>query len=154
MKKVCLLRYAGGILLFILGVLASRYGMTGLSFVLFMACAAGEAVLCYLERRRILDLRLLLSLSWISAIGLSRLNLSLPQTPFSVRTWLSMGLFYFCFMAAYDLSVHLRRAGHPGPAGADPENDAASERIPPVQMSEKYQTTSRLNTAPQKAKSA
>ncbi|MBO7364134.1 MAG: hypothetical protein J6U26_02250, partial [Lachnospiraceae bacterium] len=139
MKNTYLLRYAGGILLFALGALASHFGVTVLSFVLFLVLAAGETVLCYREQRRILDFRILLSLSWLLAIGLSRLDLSLHQTPFSLNTWLACGLFYFGFLAAYDLFVFLngrRQEGGGQEAAAEPASGDGA--VVPVQMPERY----------------
>ena len=70
------LRYPAGILLFVLAAVLSGYGGGWPSFVLFLLLLIMEVVLVYLEDANIIDLRLLLSLSWLFGIGLSSLKLS------------------------------------------------------------------------------
>ena len=59
------LRYPAGILLFVLAAVLSGYGGGWPSFVLFLLLLIMEVVLVYLEDANIIDLRLLLSLSWV-----------------------------------------------------------------------------------------
>ncbi len=96
------LRYPAGILLFVLAAVLSGYGGGWPSFVLFLLLLIMEVVLVYLEDANIIDLRLLLSLSWLFGIGLSSLKLSELQSPWSAAMWFSVGGFYFLFMGGFD----------------------------------------------------
>ncbi len=103
-RKVFLsLRYPAAILLFILAAVLSKYGGGYPSFVIFLLLMALETVLVYIEDSNIIDLRLLLSISWLFGIALSSLKLSELQSPWSTAMWFSVGGFYFLFMGGFDL---------------------------------------------------
>ncbi len=99
-------RYLCGIPLFILGAaLSSMRGAEGSVFscCVFLLLAGTECVLLFRESGKILDLRIILSLSWLTAIALSVLKLSALQSPWGIRMWASAGGFYFIFTGCYDL---------------------------------------------------
>ncbi len=103
-KKIFLiLRYAAGVTVFVLAAFLARFGNGIPSTLLFFTLMFLEAVLVYYETENILDLRLLLSFSWLGGIALSSLKLSELQSPWSLAMWFSVGGFYFLYLAAFDL---------------------------------------------------
>ena len=101
-KLFLILRYPAGILLFLLGALLSGLGNGIPSMILFLLLMLSEIVLIYMESGNIIDLRLLLSLSWLFGISISSLKLSNLQSPWSVPMWFSTGGFYFLFLIGFD----------------------------------------------------
>ena len=101
-KVFLILRYPAGILLFVVAAVLSRYGGGYPSFLLFLLLMLMETVLVYLEDSNIIDLRLLLSLSWLFGIALSSLKLSELQSPWSTAMWFSCGGFYFLFLGGFE----------------------------------------------------
>lgn len=101
-NRILILRYGLGFILYAAGALVS-YRMPVLSAVFFLVLMLSETALCYMERKTLLDLRVLLSYSWIGAVALSALSLSALHTAWTASTWLSSGGFYFFFLFGFDL---------------------------------------------------
>ena len=98
-------------LLFITAAAASSRGQTVLSFGLFLFLCFFEAAVLYSERKALLDLRLLLTVSWLGGISLSCLKLSHLQSVWGIRMWASVFIFYFSALFVNDLiSGAFRRA--------------------------------------------
>ena len=104
-----ILRYPVGILLFAAGVLLENTAGGVPSMVLFFAAMAAVCWSVYRENKNIIDLRLLLSLSWLSGIALSVLKLSTLQRPWGAKMWISVGGFFFLFLVSFDLALFLIR---------------------------------------------
>ena len=109
MKQKMILRYAAGIALFAGGAWFKHFEYVYPAVLCFLALIIGEGTLIFYENRNILDLRLLLTISWLTGILLAALNLSSRQSPWSTSMWLSCGGFYFLFLAGYDLNAGLHR---------------------------------------------
>jgi len=132
MKKIYpVLEFGGGIPLFALAAFLKSSGAGALSAGILLFLAISEAVLFYLESRSIVDIRMLFSLTWLTALGLSCLGLSELQTDWAPVTWVMTGGFYFILCGAF-LSVReiLRRR----------ENKSVPEAVgtlPPAERGEK-----------------
>ena len=123
-------RYLGGGLLFAGGAMLSANGARVPSLVLFVVLAALEAFLAAHESGRIHDLRVLLSLSWFLGLSASVLKLSALSNPFTLSSWLSFGLFFFLFLAAYDLLTFFVRRRQ--------EKRPKAQEAPPIEQEAAY----------------
>lgn len=106
-RKIQLLEYPLGIVLFSAGAYFADHHMSTAAVICFALLAVSECLLIFSESRNIIDLRLLLTLSWIIGIMLASLKLSARQNDWSPVMWLSAGGFYFAYLAAYEL-IHCR----------------------------------------------
>ena len=102
-RTLQLFKYPLGMLLFITAAILSSGGRTVLPFGLFLFLCFFETVLLYTERRMLLDLRIIFTLSWLGGIALSTLKLSRLQAFWGTRMWVSVFLFYFLVLLADDL---------------------------------------------------
>ena len=102
LNPAVLARYFSGICIFVTGVLLVRQNVILPAFIVFLSLMVLQIVSLYAESRNLLDLRILLSLSWLGGIALSVLGLTEWQRPWSLTMWLCAGGFYFLFNAAYD----------------------------------------------------
>ena len=107
-----LLKYPCGMLIFIIAAILSSRGQTVLPFGLFLFLCLFETSLLYMEKRQLLDLRILLTLSWLGGIALSCLKLSQLQSVWGFRMWASVFLFYYAAILSHDLiSGRFRSSG-------------------------------------------
>lgn len=101
--KYALSRYVLGGLLFAAGALLSARGIDLFAALLFGILCFFECAILYLEGDHVLSLRMLFSMSWLGGITLTNLKLSALQSTWGARMWLTVGLFYFLFMAGYEV---------------------------------------------------
>ena len=134
-KLVYILRYPVGILLFLAAALCQGAAGGIFSMSLFFLLILAECSSVYLENKNIIDLRLLLSLSWFFGIGLSALKLSHLQKPWGAMMWIVCGGFFLMFTAAYDLTGYLygkyrkEQAVKASPSGMRREDPLFRKRI-------------------------
>ena len=102
-KTIQILKYPCGMMLFIIAAVFSSRGMTLLPLGLFLFLCFFEVYLLYEEKRSLLDLRILLTLSWVGGIALSTLKLSRLQSVWSFKMWASLFLFYYAALFVHDL---------------------------------------------------
>ncbi|GEM_PF-217194 len=98
-----IVRYCIGLLLFVPAAYTAFQGKNVVSLVLFLLLIAAETAAVFAESHEILDIRIVLTVSWFGAVALSRLQLSSLQEDWTKITWLCVGLYYFGFMAGFDL---------------------------------------------------
>ncbi len=124
------LRYAGGIPLFTLAAALSLLRVPAAPFAVLLLAAAFLIFTIYREDRRLLDLRIFLTASWLPSIGLTTLKLSGLQAEWGMKTWFVLGGFYFMFLASYDLFMTFdgQRAGDADPG--EELSEALSARLP------------------------
>ena len=129
-SKLFLLKTIGGVLLFAgAAFLRSRGFYTG-SFLLFLFLLVTEASIFFLETRNILDLRLLLTLSWLGGLSLAVLNLSSLQQEWRLKMWFICGGFYFLTITGYEVLPYLKAAfSEKRRKKAGPEERASKEAV-------------------------
>ena len=122
-KSFYYLRYPAGILIFLIGVLFSAYGLRTASCLAFLLLSIEECVLVFLEQGSIIDLRIFFSLSWLTGIALSTLKLSKLQSPWGPIMWAVAGGMYFFLLLGYDVADSLIRKKRKIEKAADDAED-------------------------------
>lgn len=100
-KRQILMRYGVGLPLFLIGALTASVSRPA-AFTAFLLLMILEAVLCFRERGTVLDLRILLTVSWLGAAMLAVLALSALHTEWTAMTFAAVGGFYFFVLFGYD----------------------------------------------------
>ena len=109
-KANFILRLAGGILLFALAAVLKSRGSDTVAFLILLILTLSEAVLIFLSSRKLLDLRLLLSLSWLGGLSLCMLGLSRLQRVWDTPMWFITGGFYFLTVISFEAAPYVRQS--------------------------------------------
>lgn len=99
---IWIMRYLMGPLLFFGSAVLSMAGADVPACLLMLSCLLTECASLKADGVRLISLRMLFTVSWLGALSVTNLKLSAVQNAFEWKTWLSLGLFYFCFLAAYE----------------------------------------------------
>ena len=86
---------------------AGKFILSGVCLIVMALFVGGRFLL---NSGWLLDMRVVFTLFWLGGVGVSALKLSNLATEWTWQTWVSFGLTWVCFMAAYELTAVIGRS--------------------------------------------